>query len=426
MTERTLNVYANDTLMGVLFDKNNIWAFQYELSWLKLSNAYALCPSIPLLAEKQIDGSSTRPIQHFFDNLLPEENARTLLAKDLDVKDVYDTFLLLEKSGKESAGALTITPETLSIAERSMTQLTKEDLEGRIKKLPKAPLNNKKTKRMSLAGAQHKMLVIVEDELIYEPNQSMPSTHILKPDHSEPNDYWQTTMNEWFVMKLAKSVGIDVPLVTMLYLPEPVYLIERFDRIGAFPNHQRLHVIDACQLLCVDKGAKYSLSHTKTYNEIIIASRPKGKTIQRIYQWVLFNLLIGNGDAHLKNISFFQIGEGSVLTPFYDLLSTIIYASPHETLNQDLSIAIGGKLRFGEVTFHDLEVFAGEIGLPAKVMHKMTADMTSIIGAEFESLYKRVMQSDTHIQKAAELRMIREIKHKVLIPILNNIAPAPN
>jgi serine/threonine-protein kinase HipA len=141
---------------------------------------------------------------------------------------------------------------------------------------------------------------------------------------------------------------------------------------------------------------------------------------------VLFNLLIGNGDAHLKNISFFQIGEGSVLTPFYDLLSTIIYASPHETLNQDLSIAIGGKLRFGEVTFHDLEVFAGEIGLPAKVMHKMTADMTSIIGAEFESLYKRVMQSDTHIQKAAELRMIREIKHKVLIPILNNIAPAPN
>ncbi|MEW6990351.1 hypothetical protein AADZ91_06615 [Colwelliaceae bacterium 6441] len=36
------------------------------------------------MEEEQIDGSSERPSQHFFDNLLPEESARILLAEELD------------------------------------------------------------------------------------------------------------------------------------------------------------------------------------------------------------------------------------------------------------------------------------------------------------------------------------------------------
>jgi serine/threonine-protein kinase HipA len=85
----------------------------------------------------------------------------------------------LEKSGKESTGALTITSEDMSLPKRSMAHLTYHELNRRIKNLPKSPLNNKKTKRMSLAGAQHKILVIMQGGDIYEPNLYMPSTHIL-------------------------------------------------------------------------------------------------------------------------------------------------------------------------------------------------------------------------------------------------------
>ncbi|GAW95120.1 MULTISPECIES: HipA domain-containing protein [Colwellia] len=422
MTVRKLNVYANDSLMGVLFDEKNIWAFQYELSWLETEGSYALCPDIPLNVEKQIDGSSTRPIQHFFDNLLPEENARQLLANDLEVKDIYDTFLILQKSGKESAGALTITSEDMLLPKRTMELLSNEELNDRIKNLPKYPLNNKKTKRMSLAGAQHKMLVIMQGDEIFEPNFSMPSTHILKPDHSVPEEYWQTTMNEWFVMMLADAVGLDVPPVRILYTPEPIYLIERFDRQGEFPKHERIHIIDACQLMGVGKGGKYTLSNVETYKKVIAASRPKAITIMRLYKWVLFNLLIGNGDAHLKNLSFYQVGKGSVLSPFYDLLSTVIYAEPHKTLNEKLSIAIGGKERFEDVAYADLEVFAGEIGLPLKIMKKETANMVDIIEREFDALYDLVVKAPVNDQKAGELRMLREIKYRVLIPLLKNIA----
>ncbi|TWX64220.1 HipA domain-containing protein [Colwellia sp. C1TZA3] len=422
MTDRKLNVYVNDTLMGVITEKTNIWTFQYEQSWVKTRGAFALCPDIPLIEKVQIDGSSKRPIQHFFDNLLPEENARILLAKDLGVKDKLDTFMLLEKSGKESAGALTITSEDILLPERSMAHLTYDELNSRIQNLPKSPLNNQNTKRMSLAGAQHKMLVIMQGDDICEPNLSMPSTHILKPKHSVPDEYWQTTMNEWFVMTLAKAVGLDVPPVRILYTPEPVYIIERFDRQGEFPEHQRVHIIDACQLLGVDKLAKYPMSTVETYKKVIEASRPKGKTIQRLYQWVLFNLLMGNGDAHLKNMSFYQVGDGSVLSPFYDLLSTAIYAPPHDTLNEGLSIAIGGKERFGDVEYADLVVFASEIGLPIKVMKKVTSTMVSKIEREFDALFDSVVKAPVNVQKAGEIRMLREIKYKVLIPILKNIS----
>ncbi|MEW6990350.1 HipA domain-containing protein [Colwelliaceae bacterium 6441] len=66
-------------------------------------------------------------------------------------------------------------------------------------------------------------------------------------------------MNEWFVMSLAKAVLLEVPHFRILFKPELVYLIERFDRQGAFPEHQRVHIIDACQLLGIDKLTKYPM-----------------------------------------------------------------------------------------------------------------------------------------------------------------------
>ena len=419
---RKLNVYVNDALVGVLKDIGNIWSFEYDDNWVSNKQAFSLCPDIPLEMGEQIDGSTTRPIQHFFDNLLPEENARKLLAKDLDIKDQTDTFLLLQKSGKESAGALTLLPEGVGIPDRQVESLTGEQISERIANLPKAPLNNKEHKRMSLAGAQHKMLVVVQKGQFYEPNIAMPSTHILKPDHSEPNDYWQTTMNEWFIMTLADKVGLDVPNVLIRYTPEPVYVIERFDRLGKYPDHLRLHIIDACQLLGLSKSSKYSSSNSEIYNKFISKARPRAVVVTRVYQWVLFNLLIGNADAHLKNVSFYQTANGAQLAPFYDLLSTLIYEKRNSNiLREPLSIPIGTKTTFEDVTFYDLSLFASSIGLPVKVMKKVTLDMCNDIQVNFDVLYLLVSKQPPRIELPGELRMLREINYKVLQPILSKI-----
>jgi hypothetical protein len=83
---------------------------------------------------------------------------------------------------------------------------------------------------MSLAGAQHKLAVVLQDGALFEAAGATPSTHILKPDHPD-TDYHHSAINEWFVMRLAKRLGIDVPDVHRRYVPSPVYLIDRFDRV---------------------------------------------------------------------------------------------------------------------------------------------------------------------------------------------------
>jgi len=84
---------------------------------------------------------------------------------------------------------------------------------------------------MSLAGAQHKMLVVIKKSALYEPVGATPSTYILKPEHPDTSTYPASVFNEFLTMRLAKAARLNVPFVDMRYVPEPVYLIERFDRV---------------------------------------------------------------------------------------------------------------------------------------------------------------------------------------------------
>ena len=104
------------------------------------------------------------------------------------------------------------------------------DLSARIRNLPKVPLTHMAIKRMSLAGAQHKLAVVLDGDALFEPYGAQPSTHILKPDHPEA-EYPHSAVNEWFIMVLAARSGLQVPGVYRRYVPEPVYIIERFDRL---------------------------------------------------------------------------------------------------------------------------------------------------------------------------------------------------
>lgn len=77
---RTLEAWINDQFVGTLHEANGLWAFEYSRQWLAHPDAYPLCPGIPLVEGLQRDGATSRPVQWYFDNLLPEEGQRTLLA----------------------------------------------------------------------------------------------------------------------------------------------------------------------------------------------------------------------------------------------------------------------------------------------------------------------------------------------------------
>ena len=369
MTTRTLQVLINGALVGTLRDADNIWAFQYAGTWLASPGAFPLAPSLPLSTDWQVDGSSSRPVQWFFDNLLPEELMRQVLAKEVNVESA-DAFGMLERMGMESAGALVLQAEGAPQPEKGMQPLTWEDLSQRIRNLPRASLNKDAPKRMSLAGAQHKMVVLFDpkSQELSEPLKGTPSTHILKPN-STAEGYPHSVINETFTMLLAARLGLTVPSVWHLYLPEPVFIIERFDRTPGHIEPDRVHALDGIQLLNEPAFNKYTSATLPKLNELIDQCRNKVVARLEVFRWIIFNTMVGNSDSHLKNISFLVDQEGKRVAPFYDLLCTAVYHtrvySDGDAVwpNEKLATPVAGATFFAEVTFEKLLETGMELGL---------------------------------------------------------------
>jgi serine/threonine-protein kinase HipA len=321
---RTLHAYVDALRVGELAESNGVWSFAYAPQWLEAPSRYPLSPWLPLTPAPIVDSSSTRPVQWYFDNLLPEEGERALLAGDARV-DVADAFALLACYGAESAGSITLVPEATPPADAGREQpLADAALQARIEALPRVSLAAGAPKRMSLAGAQHKLAVIHRDGALFEPVGATPSTHVLKPDHPDP-DYPHTVANELFVMRLAARLGLKVPGVLRRYVPAPVYLVERFDREATAAGLRRLHLVDACQLLNLDRAYKYAEGSIERLAELARATTAPAVARIRLFEWLVFNLLVGNADAHLKNLSFVVSERGVAPAPAYDLVSVAAY-----------------------------------------------------------------------------------------------------
>ena len=95
------------------------------------------------------------------------------------------------------------------------------------------------------------------------------------------------------------------------------------------------------------------------------ATRPSAPQVLRLLDYVVFNALIGNHDAHAKNLSLLYAGKTPLLAPFYDTLSTAVYP----TLTPKMAMKIGSKYKFSEVQARHWDQFAQGAGLakaPAK------------------------------------------------------------
>lgn len=104
MNGRSLRASINETVVGTLQEVAGLWSFQYAANWLSNPRSFALSQHLPLRAESLVYGASKRHVQWYFDNLLPEEGQRILLARDAKL-DEADAFGLLAWYGAESAGS---------------------------------------------------------------------------------------------------------------------------------------------------------------------------------------------------------------------------------------------------------------------------------------------------------------------------------
>ncbi len=356
---KNLNVFYEDILVGVLTSKNNkTFKFQYSDTWCASSNSFAISLNLPLTSSLY----STEESFAFFDNLLLEEEIRKNIANKLGISSDL-CFLLLAELGKDCSGALSIIPENTSeniqqAFEERYTPFPPQELIEYITSHKVCDEDNSEndfnsssalpTRRMSLAGAQEKTSVYISpDSTMYKTINGSPTTHIIKkPSSRFPNIVY----NEIFCMGLAYQLGLEVaPFFATNSLPH-AFCVERFDRECIDTNNvtiKKFHQEDFCQALGLASKFKYQTSKYKQASlmkcfELLDKVENPDQDKIRLLQWVVFNYLIGNADAHLKNLSllYTDIHKKPRLAPFYDLVSTKPYNLP-----EDLSLAIGNKLK---------------------------------------------------------------------------------
>jgi serine/threonine-protein kinase HipA len=337
--------------------------FCYTPGWLSQADAVAISASLPLQAEP-FDDRKARP---YFAGLLPEGRMRRLIAQQFQVSGQND-FALLDHIGGECAGAVTFLEPGQALpvptGNDDVQWLRDDDVVAILDELPRRPmLAGKDGLRLSLAGAQDKLPVVFDGARFGLPLNGTPSSHILKPAIQAVEN---SVINEGFCMALADAMQLKPAKSKVLtVLDRSFLLVERYDRLtNAQGQRQRLHQEDFCQALGVATEMKYQNEGgpdlARCFELVRSVTRPSAPQTLRLLDYVIFNALIGNHDAHAKNFSLlYTTGEVPVLAPLYDALSTAVYPN----LTSKMAMKIGSKYKFSEVQARHWEQFAESVGL---------------------------------------------------------------
>ena len=399
---RILEVWLLGQSVGQLIQADGRLSFSYSPRWLQSPSAQPLSRSLPLRPES-FDDKATRP---FFAGLLPEGDKRKLVAMALQVSPQND-YALLNGIGGECAGAVTLLepgqqPTGLP-SEQYVRWLDDGELIAILDELPRRPmLAGKDGLRLSLAGAQDKLPVVFINGHIGLPKQNTPSSHILKPAISAVEG---SVYNEGFCMALAMRLKLSVASTSIRRVADRVYLlVERYDRLRQPDGSlQRLHQEDFCQALGVAPEYKYQNEGgpdlTQCFDLIRKATRPSAPQVLRLLDYVIFNALIGNHDAHAKNFSLIYTRRGTVLAPLYDTLSTAVYAN----LTDKMAMKIGSKYKFTEVQKQHWEQFAQAAGLSPVQVKKRILTLASLLPSEAVSLRHELTTQDLNHDILSEI-----------------------
>lgn len=223
--------------------------------------------------------------------------------------------------------------------------------------------------KLSIAGVQPKLSVRLNAAKGVFEIVDAGGTYIFKPPH---HIFDELPQNEDLTMRLAKAVGVEVPLHGMVYNQDGTltYFIKRFDRIAL--GH-KLAVEDFSQLLGYSRDTKYNSSMEK-----LISVIEKHCTFPKIEKLAFFrlticNFLLGNEDMHLKNFSLIRRPDKVQLSPAYDLVNSSILVPSGE----ELALPLAGKK--SNLKYSDFVEYFGvlRLGLSQAVIADIFHDFSS-------------------------------------------------
>ncbi len=417
-----LEVWLNGTHVATLSENRRHMAMVYTGEAHPIG-APLISMAMPVSARRYSD----RTARAFFRGLLPEAEARRMLAYDFGL-DESDDMGLLAALGKDCAGALVVQPKgeaPPAVVEASVKDAVDDaEIERRLRALPTHPLGVDGHIRVSLAGVQSKLLLTrLEDGRWALPADGVVSTHILKPAHRDlPN----SVANEAFCMNLAARSGLRTARTTILsFAGSEVLVSERYDRQREAGGVRRIHQEDACQALSVmtivpeqkyEEFGGPTLAGIAGLLEQWGDAQSKGELLRQI----ALHVIVGNADAHGKNFSFLHGEDATVgLAPAYDVMSTVYYSTAFaRPMSSTLGLFVNGKRDINEATVEDLLDEAERWGMKYRAaqsvldqllerlpdaLDRAARDVPDVPQALFELVQKRMVRARAEAARLGQL-----------------------
>jgi len=289
----------------------------------------------------------------FFSNLLPEGVLREFMIKRLKIHRDHE-FDLLAALGESLPGAVRALPaETLPKA-----ALRPRGRNGRFGKV-------EVSLKFSLGGSQLKFSMVEQGGRFVLDDGG--EEWIVKPPHPT---HAHLPLNEFTMMRLAQAAGVEIPEVKLVKLTDLdlggmtgfsipqheawAYAIKRYDRSPAGP----IHAEDFAQIFDVYAEEEYRAANYDSIARLIMEGlENRHEQLAEFVRRLVVNILIGNGDAHLKNWSVIYPDRRTArLAPSYDLVSTIQYVK-----NDSLALNFSREKRFDYIDASHFERLARRV-----------------------------------------------------------------
>ncbi len=235
--------------------------------------------------------------------------------------------------------------------------------------------------RVSLSGVQPKAGLIVKNQQLVRPSDLERSRYILKP---APSSYAllerkECPANEHLSMQLAWQVyHIETApnAICFFHDGETAYITRRFDVAPDGSKYQQEDLASLAGLTKAHGGSDYKYSNL-SYEECaeIIGKFTSAPAVEvlKFFRIVVFNYLILNDDAHLKNFSLINRGDGEYrLAPAYDLINTSLHLYAPRIFALDKGLFHEGMHLTDShtITRRDFEEFGRRIGLAPRLVKR--------------------------------------------------------
>ena len=246
--------------------------------------------------------------------------------------------------------------------------------------------------KLSISGVQPKLSVKLDKKKNGLVSVDKGGEYILKPQTSA---FENIPENEQCCMDIAQGLNIEVPLHCLISLKDQsfAYVVKRFDREKGAKIHQE----DFAQIL--EQNDKYKGSVEQIGRRLKEISSAPGYDVQLLFERVVLNFILGNGDAHLKNYSISYKEDNIRLAPAYDIVCSKLVIPEEE----DSAITVNGKKN--NLKRGDFDRLAEYLNIPPKVRYEK-------FEKKFDMMKKNIESS--RIDKKKQKRFIKIIKERII------------